>query len=49
MHKSGLAVLMTLLGLEKVKDDLYDRLGNPNGVIELGLAENKLCIDLIEK
>ncbi|PON70001.1 L-threonine-O-3-phosphate decarboxylase [Parasponia andersonii] len=37
------------IGLDKVKEDRYDRLGNPNGVIELGLAENKLCFDLIEK
>lgn len=30
------------IGLDKVKEDPYDRLGNPNGVIDLGLAENKV-------
>ncbi|PON96608.1 hypothetical protein TorRG33x02_075890 [Trema orientale] len=35
------AVLVALLRSEKVKDDLHDRLDNPNGVIKLGLAENK--------
>ncbi|XP_062073312.1 probable aminotransferase ACS12 isoform X2 [Humulus lupulus] len=37
------------IGLDKVREDPYDRLGNPNGVIELGLAENKLSFDLIDK
>ncbi|EXC20891.1 putative aminotransferase ACS12 [Morus notabilis] len=37
------------VGLDKAKLDPYDRFGNPNGVIHLGLAENRLCFDLIEK
>ncbi|PON67707.1 hypothetical protein PanWU01x14_101310 [Parasponia andersonii] len=41
IHKSSQVVLTVLLGLEKVKEDLYDRLGNPNKAIELGLVENK--------
>ena len=30
------------VGLKRVKEDPYDELGNPNGVIQLGLAENKV-------
>lgn len=30
------------IGLEKAAKDPYDRLGNPNGVINLGLAQNKV-------
>ncbi|KAL5570045.1 hypothetical protein UlMin_026620 [Ulmus minor] len=37
------------IGMDKVKDDSYDRLDNPDGIIQLGLAENRLCFDLIEK
>lgn len=35
------------LGLKKVSDDPYDELRNPGGVIQLGLAENKLSSDLV--
>lgn len=31
------------VGLKKVSEDLYDELSNPEGVIQLGLAENKVC------
>ncbi|XP_015877869.3 probable aminotransferase ACS12 [Ziziphus jujuba] len=37
------------VGLEKVANDQYDRLKNPDGIIQLGLSENRLCFDLIEK
>ncbi|GAV86906.1 LOW QUALITY PROTEIN: Aminotran_1_2 domain-containing protein [Cephalotus follicularis] len=37
------------VGLKKVKEDPYDELVNPNGVIQLGLAENKLSLDLIKE
>ncbi|XWS37724.1 hypothetical protein CRYUN_Cryun19dG0069600 [Craigia yunnanensis] len=37
------------IGLDKASEDPYDRIGNPHGVIQLGLAENRLCFDLIEK
>ncbi|KAI7743247.1 hypothetical protein M8C21_003595, partial [Ambrosia artemisiifolia] len=36
------------IGLDKVVADPYDRVGNPNGVVQLGLAENRLTVDLIE-
>ncbi|KAJ7975585.1 1-aminocyclopropane-1-carboxylate synthase [Quillaja saponaria] len=38
------------IGLERVSasEDSYDRLNNPNGIIQLGLSDNKLCLDLIE-
>ncbi|PON47258.1 hypothetical protein TorRG33x02_323780 [Trema orientale] len=42
IHKPGQAILAALLGFKKVKDDLYDRMDNPNEVIELGLAEKKV-------
>ena len=35
------------IGRDKVKEDPYDRLSNPNGVIELGLAENKVIMFFI--
>ncbi|KAF3448437.1 hypothetical protein FNV43_RR09150 [Rhamnella rubrinervis] len=35
------------VGLKKVSEDEYDELGNPDGVIQLGLAENKLSLDLV--
>ncbi|CAL2259706.1 unnamed protein product [Prunus armeniaca] len=31
----------------KVSEDPYDELGNPDGVIQLGLDENKLSLDLV--
>ncbi|XP_058760077.1 probable aminotransferase ACS12 [Vicia villosa] len=37
------------LGLERVSQDPYDVFVNPNGIIQLGLSDNKLCFDLIEK
>ncbi|GMY17439.1 probable aminotransferase ACS12 [Fagus crenata] len=37
------------IGLDKVSEDPYDRVHNPNGIIQLGLSENRLCFDLIEK
>ncbi|XP_059452068.1 probable aminotransferase ACS12 [Corylus avellana] len=37
------------IGLDKVSEDPYDRFDNPNGIIQLGLSENRLCFDLIEK
>lgn len=36
------------IGLDRASADPYDRLNNPNGVIQLGLAENRLTLDLIE-
>ncbi|XP_077235581.1 putative aminotransferase ACS12 [Tasmannia lanceolata] len=35
------------LGLKKVASDPYDASNNPNGVIQLGLAENKLSLDQV--
>ncbi|KAL4340816.1 hypothetical protein GQ457_08G035950 [Hibiscus cannabinus] len=37
------------IGLDKASEDPYDRIDNPDGVIQLGLSENRLCFDLIEK
>lgn len=37
------------IGLEKVSDDPYEKARNPDGIIQLGLSENRLCFDLIEK
>ncbi|KAG9445103.1 hypothetical protein H6P81_016443 [Aristolochia fimbriata] len=36
-------------GLNKSAEDPYDATTNPDGVIQLGLAENKLSLDLIEE
>ncbi|GMI76341.1 ACC synthase 10 [Hibiscus trionum] len=36
------------IGLRRVKEDPYDELDNPNGVIQLGVAENKLSLDLVK-
>lgn len=36
-------------GLKKVLEDPYDEAGNPNGVIQLGMDENKLTLDLVEE
>lgn len=35
------------LGLRKVAEDSYHQIGNPNGVIQLGLAENKVSAILV--
>ncbi|KAK4280470.1 hypothetical protein QN277_012094 [Acacia crassicarpa] len=37
------------IGLERVFLDPYDPVNNPDGIIQLGLSANKLCLDLIEK
>ncbi|KAL4341860.1 hypothetical protein GQ457_08G027460 [Hibiscus cannabinus] len=36
------------VGLRRVEEDPYDELDNPNGVIQLGLQENKLSLDLVK-
>ncbi|RZC73172.1 hypothetical protein C5167_048651 [Papaver somniferum] len=36
------------IGLSKSKEDPYDAVFNPNGFIQLGLAENKLSLDLVK-
>ncbi|KAG8381452.1 hypothetical protein BUALT_Bualt06G0123400 [Buddleja alternifolia] len=36
------------IGLDRVREDPYDEMSNPDGVIQLGLAENRLSLDLIE-
>ncbi|KAL5815300.1 hypothetical protein ACOSQ4_025941 [Xanthoceras sorbifolium] len=36
------------VGLKRVEEDPYDEMGNPNGVIQLGLAQNKLSMDLVK-
>ncbi|GMY30144.1 probable aminotransferase ACS10 [Fagus crenata] len=35
------------VGLRKASEDPYHESGNPDGVIQLGLAENKLSLDLV--
>lgn len=37
------------IGFEKVSRDPYDAITNPDGIIQLGLSENRLSLDLIEK
>ncbi|KAM3736429.1 hypothetical protein ACB098_10G163000 [Castanea mollissima] len=37
------------IGLDRVSEDPYHKLDNPNGIIQLGLSENRLSFDLIEK
>ncbi|KAJ4843285.1 putative aminotransferase acs12, partial [Turnera subulata] len=37
------------IGLDKVSGDQYDRENNPSGIIQLGLSENRLSLDLIER
>ncbi|CAL1375561.1 unnamed protein product [Linum trigynum] len=36
-------------GLRKASEDPYDETGNPNGIIQLGLAQNKLTMDLVKE
>ncbi|KAG2263662.1 hypothetical protein Bca52824_070741 [Brassica carinata] len=36
------------LGWEEYEKNPYDEIKNPNGIIQMGLAENQLCFDLIE-
>ncbi|GAB4834256.1 Probable aminotransferase acs10 [Ancistrocladus abbreviatus] len=35
------------VGMNRVMEDPYDRLGNPDGVIQLVLAENQFSLDLV--
>ncbi|KAL7107253.1 hypothetical protein ACP275_06G042600 [Erythranthe tilingii] len=37
------------IGLDRVREDPYDEMGNPDGVMQLGLSENRLSLDLIEE
>ncbi|CAI9768219.1 unnamed protein product [Fraxinus pennsylvanica] len=37
------------IGLDRVREDPYDEINNPNGIIQLGLSENRLSLDLIEE
>ncbi|CDP09855.1 unnamed protein product [Coffea canephora] len=37
------------VGLKRVSEDPYDRSSNPDGVIQLGLAENRLSLDLVQE
>ncbi|XP_009626685.1 probable aminotransferase ACS10 isoform X2 [Nicotiana tomentosiformis] len=37
------------IGLKRASEDPYDESSNPDGVIQLGLAENKLSLDLIQE
>ncbi|KAI3458249.1 hypothetical protein Pfo_014912 [Paulownia fortunei] len=37
------------IGLDRVREDPYDEMGNPDGIIQLGLSENRLSLDLIEE
>ncbi|XP_059629438.1 probable aminotransferase ACS12 [Cornus florida] len=36
------------IGLDRASEDAYDELTNPNGIIQLGISENRLSLDLIE-
>ncbi|KAF8032908.1 hypothetical protein BT93_D1712 [Corymbia citriodora subsp. variegata] len=36
-----------IIGLKKYSEDAYDKRSNPDGVIQLGLAENKVGLDLV--
>ncbi|KAK6155808.1 hypothetical protein DH2020_010056 [Rehmannia glutinosa] len=36
------------IGLDRVREDPYDEIDNPDGIIQLGLSENRLSLDLIE-
>ncbi|CAN4085243.1 unnamed protein product [Withania somnifera] len=37
------------IGMDRFRDDPYNELDNPDGIIDLGIAENRLSLDLIEK
>ncbi|KAL3521463.1 hypothetical protein ACH5RR_019612 [Cinchona calisaya] len=37
------------IGLDRVRQDKYDPVHNPDGIIQLGLSENMLTLDLIEE
>ncbi|KAL5556159.1 hypothetical protein UlMin_038395 [Ulmus minor] len=36
------------LGWEEYENNPYDEIKNPKGIIQMGLAENQLCFDLLE-
>ncbi|CAN1180550.1 Probable aminotransferase ACS12 [Linum perenne] len=36
------------IGLDKASKDPFHRWDNPDGIMQLGLSENRLCLDLIE-
>lgn len=36
------------IGLERASEDAYDDVENPDGIIQLGLSENRLSLDLID-
>lgn len=36
-----------IVGVKKYLEDAYDKMSNPDGVIQLGLAENKVGLDLV--
>ncbi|KAG4179156.1 hypothetical protein ERO13_A10G088900v2 [Gossypium hirsutum] len=36
------------LGWQEYKKNPYNEVNNPNGIIQMGLAENQLCLDLLE-
>ncbi|KAG8382339.1 hypothetical protein BUALT_Bualt05G0067100 [Buddleja alternifolia] len=36
-------------GLKRVEEDPFDEAENPDGVIQLGLAENRLLVDLVQE
>ncbi|XP_022929274.1 1-aminocyclopropane-1-carboxylate synthase 9-like [Cucurbita moschata] len=37
------------LGWEEYEKNPYDEIRNPKGIIQMGLAENQLCFDLVER
>ncbi|KAF8008696.1 hypothetical protein BT93_K2376 [Corymbia citriodora subsp. variegata] len=37
------------VGLDRASEDPFDEVSNPAGIIQLGLSENRLCLDLIEE
>ncbi|KAL2525117.1 putative aminotransferase ACS10 [Abeliophyllum distichum] len=37
------------VGLKRAADDPYDEINNPDGVIQLGLAENRLSLDMVQE
>lgn len=37
------------IGMDRFRADPYSELDNPDGIIDLGIAENRLSLDLIEK
>ncbi|XP_060971184.1 1-aminocyclopropane-1-carboxylate synthase 9-like [Cannabis sativa] len=37
------------MGWMEYEKNPYDEIHNPNGIIQMGLAENQLCFDLLEK